>query len=137
MASSTQTVHQSAPLVDNPTIRGRAENFTTVRVSVPAVLESWRESLFSHEWLWPDGRLRGVYDMQERERLKRIHTEAAILAGELLPRPVLGIGISENIEIGSAREVFLSLAALGFTGIDVHIPKSNLPDFKPFLADAQ
>lgn len=131
---SAKTVHQSVRFVDNPSLRGRAENFTIVRVLVAPVLHSWRESLFSHEWVWPDGRMRGVYDMPERERLKRIHTEAAILAGDPLPRPVLGIGIAENVEIGAARDVFLSLAALGVGEIEVHIPKSNLNDFKLFLA---
>lgn len=131
---SPETVHHAIRFVDNPSIRGRAENFAIVVVSVPAVLESWRESLFSHEWIWPDGRIRGVYDMPERERLKRIHTEAAILAGDPLPRPVLGIGISDNVEIGSAREVFLSLAAQGVDKIEAHIPKSNLADFRPFLS---
>lgn len=134
--SAPETVHHTIRFVDNPSIRGRAENFTIVTVSVPVVLESWRESLFSHEWLWPDGRIRGVYDMPERERLKRIHTEAAILAGDPLPRPVLGIGISDNVEIGSAREVFLSLAAQGVDRVEAHIPKSNLADFRPFLSAA-
>lgn len=133
---SPETVHHTVRFVDNPSIRGRAENFTIVTVSVPAVLESWRESLFSHEWLWPDGRIRGVYDMPERERLKRIHTEAAILAGDPLPRPVLGIGISDNVEIGAAREVFLSLAAQGVDKVEAHIPKSNLADLRPFLSAA-
>ncbi len=131
---SPETVHHAAHFVDNPSIRGRAGNFVIVTVSVPPIIESWRESLFSHEWLWPDGRIRGVYDMPERERLKRIHTEAAILAGEEIPRPVLGIGISDNVEIGAARDVFLSLAAQGVDRIEVHIPKSNLADFRPFLS---
>jgi hypothetical protein len=47
----------------------------------------------------------------------------------------LGIGLQDNVEIGSERAVLLTLAALGYETMPVHIPKSNESDFKHFRAD--
>ncbi len=71
----------------------------------------------------------------EQEKRKKI--EAAIKDSAEIEMPVLGIGIMENVEIGSGRAALLTLAAQGATEMPVHIPKSCESDFKSFRTDVK
>ncbi|MFA5592877.1 MAG: hypothetical protein WC989_06160 [Micavibrio sp.] len=120
-------------MTDNPALKGREDRYCLARVDIAATLESWRGSLFSFEWLEPDGAVRSLDSLPLHERDKRLEIEDSLRAGLPLPRPVLGIGLMDNVEIGSARAVFLTLAAQGETAIEVHIPVSCKADFKKFI----
>lgn len=119
---------------DNPSIKGREDRYMVVKVRTDAVLKSWRKSLFSFEWLNTDGKIRTLDELPLHERDKRLKVEKSLSDGENLVRPVLGIGMLENVEIGAGKDIFLTLAAKGLTEIEVHIPVSNKPDFKNFTA---
>ena len=118
---------------DNPALKGREDKFMTCDVKVAAVLASWQESLFAHEWLTPAGVIKSPKDMTEEIRNKRIAIEQIINSTAALDRPVLGIGIMDNIEMGSGKDVFLTLAARGASFISVHIPKSHEQEFRMFI----
>lgn len=118
---------------DNSALKGREEKFVTLEVKVAPVLASWQESIFAHEWLTSDGHIKTLSDMAEKVQARRKEVEALISSGVDLERPVLGIGILDNVEIGSGKDLFLSLAATGLTAISVHIPKSHEQDFRMFI----
>ncbi|GJL85599.1 MAG: hypothetical protein DHS20C02_13740 [Micavibrio sp.] len=120
--------------IDNATIGSRHENYTTVFVDVPTVLKSWQSSLFSFQWLQPDGQIKDIEALPEEEQPKRQGVEEKLSSAAAIEQPILGIGLMENIEIGAGRAEFLTLAAKGVPQIPVHIPKSNESDFKEFLA---
>lgn len=119
---------------DSPSIKGREDRYTVVRVNASAILKSWRSSLFSFEWLNPDGTIRSLDELPMHERDKRVKVEKKLSSNEAIDRPVLGIGIMDNVEIGAGRDIFLTLAARGFKDIEAHIPVSNAKDFKQFLS---
>jgi hypothetical protein len=119
---------------DSTAIKGREDRYMAARVSAGAVLKSWRLSLFSFEWLQPDGSIRTLDELPLHERDKRCKIEKMLAAGGSFERPVLGIGLLDNVEIGAGRDVFLTLAAKGAQDIEVHIPVSNLKDFKQFIS---
>ena len=116
----------------NPAVQDRGGQYVDVTVRAEAVLKSWKLSLMSFEWLLPDGSVRGLDELPLSEREKRLSVESRLAAGEALPRPVLGIGIMDNVEIGSGRDVFLTLAAQGHQSIPVHVSKSCLKEFRAF-----
>lgn len=118
---------------DNSALKGREEKFLTLEVKVAPVLASWQESIFAHEWLTADGKIKKMSEMADKVQARRLDVEKLIAADVVLERPVLGIGILDNIEIGSGKDLFLSLAALGMTAIPVHIPKSHEHDFRMFI----
>lgn len=120
--------------ITNPVISGRDDKYTTINIKVEAVLESWRMSLFSYEWILPDGRIRAEGELSESERPKRHAVEENLKSKAPLEMPILGIGLLENVEIGSGRATFLTLAAHGCKTMPVHVPKSNIKEFAPFLA---
>ena len=118
---------------DNPALKGREEKFIALEIKVAPVLASWQESIFSHEWLTPDGKIKKLSEMADKVQERRREVEKYIQGNNPLERPVLGIGILDNVEIGSGKDLFLSLAALGMTTIPVHIPKSHENDFRMFI----
>ncbi len=113
----------------NPAVAGRESQFITVTVALKPVLESWQTSLFAHEWLHTDGTIKAAADLSEKERDRRDHVEKLLMANQPIEMPVLGIGILDNIEIGSGRATLLTLADRGLRTIPVHIPKSHSKAF--------
>lgn len=125
--------HPGPTFIDNPSIATRAQAYLTVTVITARVLESWKTSLFAHEWLHPDGSVKDASAQTQPLQDKRRAVETSLDAGGAQERPILGIGILDTIEIGSGRDLFLTLAARGLTEISVHIPRSHLDEFKPFI----
>jgi hypothetical protein len=124
---------ETLQMTDSPAIQGREAKYQIVQVDTAKTLKSWQRSLFSFEWLTPEGKIRSADQLPMRDHEIRLEVEAALKAGKPLERPVLGIGIMDNVEIGAGRGVFLTLADAGHTTIEVHIPNGNLKDFKPFI----
>lgn len=120
-------------LVDNPSLKGREDKYDTIEVNLDAVLKSWKISLFSFEWLTPDGDIRTPEQLPEKEREKYEHALSLYHSGQAMERPILGIGIMDNIEIGSRRDVLLTLITQNIQTLSVHVPKSNKQDFTPYL----
>lgn len=123
--------------VDNPAALKNPDKFIEIEIDCRAALQSWRQSLYSFEWLTPGGQLKDINAMAETERIKRKAAEDRINNKEPLEKPVLGTGLMGNIEIGAGRAVFLTLADHGHSSIPVHIPKDNLEDFEPYRAPSE
>ncbi len=123
---------KAVSFVDNSELEGDQAAFETVTVRVPTVLRSWKSSLFSFEWIKPDGSLKDIYELPHHLRERRLAVEEKLKSGQALEKPVLGIGLLETIEIGVGRDVFLTLAAHGVTEIPVHIPVNMAREFSSY-----
>ena len=120
--------------IDNAAVKTSPDRYVSVTVDVAKILKSWRESLFAFECLLPDGRLKPASDLPPAEQAKRAAVEELLKKGGAIEKPVLGIGLMDNVEIGAGRAVFLTLAARGVKKMPVHIPKSNRDEFAKFMA---
>lgn len=127
----TKPVHIPS-FIDNPAVAGKS-SFTIVTVALAPIVASWRESLFAHEWLHPDGSLKTVKEQSPAVQEKRQKIEARLKSAEPLERPVLGIGILDTVEIGAGRDTLLTCAAAGLSQISVHIPTSHMDEFRLFI----
>lgn len=105
-----------------------------VTLNVAKVIKSWQLSIFSYEWLNKDGTIKDTKDLKDSDQEKRHTIETMLQSGDPLEAPILGIGIQDNIEIGSGKALLCTLAAHDTKAITAHIPKSNADDFKDFLA---
>ena len=119
---------------DNEAVKDSPNKYETVTVSAANVIKSWKASLFSYEWLLPDGRIKDLKELPQSEQAKREEIETLLKRNSPLERPILGIGLLENIEIGANKEVFLTLCAHNVPHIEVHIPKNHKEDFTDFIA---
>jgi len=126
---------ENIEFTDHSAAKKKPDAFIEVTVDSAKVIASWRSSIFSFEWLTSEGEIKPAKDLPEREQAKRSAVENRLSAGEAIEKPVLGIGIQDNVEIGAGKTEFLTLAALGRKSIPVHIPKSNENDFKAFMSD--
>lgn len=109
------------------------DQFICVHINAPSILPSWQLSMFAHEWLTPDGKVKPAAALSPSNQQQRRDVEEALNSGKPIAKPVLGIGIMDNVEIGSGRATLLTLIAEGITTIPVHIPKSSEKDFAPYL----
>lgn len=117
---------------DNPAIESRMERYVTLKLSTAHVLAGWRSSLMAHEWLDQNGHVRKPDTLNMLDRDKVLKAERILDGGGSLPRPVLGIGIFDNIEIGAGRDIFCLLVLKGARTIEAHVPRSNEKEFKAF-----
>lgn len=122
------------PFADNPAIESRMDRYMTVRLDTARVLAGWRASLMAHEWLDENGNARGPDTLNMLDRDKMLKAQKIMEGGCALLRPVLGIGIFDNIEIGAGREVFCLLVLKNVRIIEAHIPRGNEKEFKHYLA---
>jgi len=113
--------------IDSQSVQARPEFFERIEVDLGQVLQSWQLSLFSYEWLERDGSVKAIGELNERDQEKRAMVEAAIASGAALEIPVLGIGLQDNVEIGSGKAIICTLAAHGVVSIPAHVPKSCMP----------
>ena len=128
------SIKEDPAFIDSPAIKGREERYVTLDVDTAKVLDSWKNSLYAFEWLTEEGLIRERDSLPEQDRTKYAAVESCLKTGEALEKPVLGIGMMDNIEIGAGRAVFLTLTAKGLERLPVHVPKSHRDDFAAFLA---
>ncbi len=121
--------------IDNTAIKGREEKFVTLTVNSAKTLKSWKSSLFSFEWLTPDGTVRSPAELGSTEQEKFHAVTALYQKGDVIERPLLGIGVLDNIEIGSRRDVFLTLCAYDVPEISVHVLKQDEKEFNNYLSE--
>jgi hypothetical protein len=127
---------QPRPLfADNTVVRARPEQYTEILVDTQKVLKSFKASLFAHELLEPDGRIKTDQHLSETRLEKRIVVKERLLSGLSLEKPILGIGVFDNIEIGAGSDILATLALEGIEKIPVHVRVSQLKDFKAFKPD--
>lgn len=118
---------------DNPHIADRKGNYLPVTVDSAKIINSWRGSLRAFEWITPEGKIKDMAALKPAEQEQRKEIEDLLNQGTPLAKPVLGIGLLENVEIGIGRATFLVAVAHGMKTVPVHIPKAHEKDFQPFL----
>ncbi len=133
MALPSLPPHVAVNFITNPAIKGREDKFITLQIAIEPIVKSWRKSLFAHEWIKPDGTLKSAEELSDSNRAKRLRVEDRLRKGEALECPVLGLGVTDDVEIGSGRDILLTLADHKISVIEVHIPKSHERDFHSFL----
>jgi len=124
---------QTIKFTDNPVILNNRDRYLDVDINVEKALKSWQISLYSFQWMHSDGRIKNRAELPEEEQALQDKIEDRLKNGGILEKPVLGIGLLENVEIGSGRATFLTLAAKGIKTIPVHIPKSHQKEFSLLL----
>lgn len=119
---------------DSDSIKNRDTAFVEIIVDTKKVLESWKHSPFAHKWMdYDDGPL-AISALDEKEQTKAQNILTAAKNGEAIAKPILGVGMTDYVEIGSGRAQFLTLSALGANEMPVYIPASNETFFKKFRA---
>jgi len=128
----TQSPTYDPILIDQAAVLAKPEQYVTFTVDCQKILKSWRRSLYSFEWLDSNGTLKSLTELGEFQAEKRKAVEASVAQGHPIERPILGIGIMENVEIGSGKAEFLTLVAHGVKTMSVHILKVHESNFQTY-----
>lgn len=134
MTSPAHKPQQNPVFVDNTVAAARPEQYVELVVDARKVLTDWKASLLAHELLDTNGFVKGDDDLNESRLEKREVIRSRLNAGEALEKPILGIGIFDNVEIGSGSDILATLVMEGVVEIPVHIRKSQSRDFDAFKA---
>jgi hypothetical protein len=117
---------------DNPVAAAQPDRYAEITVDAVKVLQDWRQSLLAHELIDKNGFVKGDEDITETRLEKRERIRLRLSAGQALEKPILGIGIFDNIEIGAGSNILATLVMEGVTTLPVHVRSSQLRDFDAF-----
>lgn len=132
MTLSKSKQHLEPIFVDNSVAAARPDQYVEIQVDARKVLADWKASLLAHELLDSNGYVKGDDDISESRLEKREAVRNRLAAREPLEKPVLGIGIFDNVEIGAGSDVLATLVMEGVAILPVHIRKAQIRDFDPF-----
>lgn len=121
--------------IANPIAAKSTADYADVMIDVKKALKSFQLSMFSFEVMHKDGSLRDLEDLNDKQRSLRRAVFDKILKNEPLTMPVAGVGINDNFELGSGRDVFMALAAKGWTEIPVHVRIGQQQDLEKFIIE--
>ena len=131
--NSLQAKYNNFKWVSSQAVQDHPNPYTVLVVDLKKIVESWRHSIVAHEWL-DDGEFKKVAYLNFHLRTQWGETMAKIEAGYDIERPIMGLGIHDNIEIGTNRPILSVADHLGWDSIEVVVPESMADLFKEFLA---
>ena len=108
-------------------------DYTEINAAPADILGLWKVSLFAHELLNKDGRLKNENELSNDTLQRYIAAKESFKRGEEIPKPVLGVGIYEGIEIGVGREIVAAALHAGLDFIPVSIRKAQADDIRQQL----
>ena len=114
-------------VVQNP------DDYIEVQTSPANIFKGWELSPFAHELLNRDGSIKTESDLSGDTLQKFIAASEAIKRSEPLEKPILGIGLNDDIEIGVGREIIAAAYHAGLTSIPTNIPKGQADCVQQFL----
>jgi len=123
----------NAPVfADSPVVAAAPERYAEIMIDAAKVLQDWRQSLLAHELIDKNGFVKGDDDITETRLEKRERIRLRLEAGQALEKPILGIGMFDNVEIGSGSDILTTLVMEGVTVLPVHVRTSQLAEFCAF-----
>jgi hypothetical protein len=110
------------------------DDYLEISCSTERVLQAWRESMFAHELMNNDGTVKDESELNGDTLHKYIDAKERLNRGEQLPKPVLGIGIFDGIEIGIGREIIAAAYHGGIKTIPANVRKAQAEEIENLLA---
>ena len=114
-------------------VQSAPDDYTEAVYSPAQILKAWQASLFAHELLTPEGNIKDQKSMHNATLEKFISALDSIKHEEDLPKPIIGIGIMDNIEIGIGREIVAAALSQGIESIPVHMRKAQANDIQKLM----
>lgn len=118
---------------DHEVVQKSPQDYNEIMVSPAHILKCWQASMFACEVLDKQGNIKQQDDMAPDTLKRYIDCLEIIKRGEETPKPILGYGIMDNIEIGVGREVVLAAQTLEMDKIPVSIRKAQAQDIEKIL----
>lgn len=117
---------------DHEVVQKTPDDYTEMTIAPQKLLDAWSSSLFAHELL-KNGAVKSSNDMKNDTLEKFIDADEKFKRNEPLPKPVIGIGIMDGIEIGIGREIIAAARVNDVDVINVCVRNAQLKDVNKLL----
>ena len=118
---------------DHEVVQKAPQDYVEITVSPQHILKCWQSSMFACEMLDKKGEIKEQGDMSPDNLKRYLDCLEMIKRSEETPKPILGYGIMDNIEIGVGREIVLAARTLELKEMPVHIRKAQADDIAKIL----
>lgn len=119
--------------MDHPSVSANPEAYGNATLNIAAALPSWSQSLIAYKWLDSTGIPKDPGALADEQATQRADILAILERGDALPKPIIGLGMFDNLEVGSGAGIVATLAALGEVTIPVHVRRAQEKGLKKFL----
>ena len=109
------------------------DDYIEIKTCPETIFKVWKLSFFAHELLHKDGHVKSETELSGETLQKYIAASESLKRGETLPKPILGIGIYEGIEIGVGREIIAAAYHAKIPSIPAHIRKAQADEIVALL----
>jgi hypothetical protein len=118
---------------DHEVVRQAPNDYVEMSLAPDKIMVAWSTSLYSYELLNKDGSIKRTDEMVDETLQRYVDAEEKLKRGEAVPKPIIGIGIMEGIEIGIGRELVAAAKALGVHEMPVHVRKAQADEIKSYF----
>ena len=108
--------------------------YKVIEVDVQAVIDDWRGSLTAHHWLDSQGCMKPVDALSDTHQQALQDMRKRMEQGEEIEPPILGIGITDCVEIGSGAAQLLFHAMRGDTTMHVRVRPAQVDSLQKVIA---
>ncbi len=107
--------------IDHPNVASNKDAYIDGVLDIAKALPSWQQSLLAYKWLTSEGHAKPLDTLGGEQRTRYDEALALLSSGKPLQKPIIGIGMVDNIEVGSGAAIVVLMAHKGITQIPVHI----------------
>ena len=118
---------------DHEVVQRTPSDYCEMTLRPEIILKAWSVSIFAHELLNKDGSIKKDNEMTAPTLEKYIHAVEAFKRNEIVSKPIIGVGIMDNIEIGIGREIIAAAKNLSINAIPINVRKAQEKDIRKLL----
>lgn len=119
--------------IDHPSVSANPAAYGNATLDIAKALPSWKQSLIAYKWLNSEGQPKKPDDLADEQRAQRDDILRILAKGDALPTPIVGLGMFDNVEVGSGAGIIATLADMGVKLIPVHLRRAQEKGLKKFL----
>lgn len=128
---SVQSTDQNFKWVSCKGAQDNPDKYVVMQLDLSKLVDSWAMSIVAHEWL-KNGKLKTHKDLQDHLQEEWTTAFEHAQSAKTLVRPILGIGVLDNVEIGTNRAILSVADHLELPSIEVLVPKAMKDLFVTF-----
>lgn len=129
--TSVQPKTQNFKWVSCQSAQDNPNKYEILTLDLTKMIDSWAMSIVAHEWL-TNGSFRPVSDLKKHLQEEWGVALSKIEETQTIERPILGLGILDNIEVGTNRAILSIADHLNLNTIEVLVPKNMTSMFDTF-----
>ena len=118
---------------DHEIVQRAPSDYIEIKLKPDAVLKAWSLSMFAHEILNQNGDVKKETEMSAITLDKYLNAIESFKKNEGNIKPIIGIGIMDNIEIGVGREIVAAAKIILLDKIPIHVRKAQEKEIRELL----